>query len=77
LKSKPMWPSTFGVLPHRFCALRIDGMRKEITRITCRQVREAAAEIETATGLVVYAFATVAIVQVFLHTHNALRQPSL
>ena len=41
-------------------------MREEIKRITGRQVREAAAEIETATGTVVHAFTTGAMVQVFL-----------
>ena len=41
-------------------------MRQEIKRITGRQVREAAAEIETTTGTVVHAFTTGAMVQVFL-----------
>jgi uncharacterized protein YbcI len=41
-------------------------MRQEIQRITGRQVREAAAEIETATGTVVHAFTTGAMVQVYL-----------
>jgi uncharacterized protein YbcI len=41
-------------------------MREEIKRITGRQVREAAAEIETATGTVIHAFTTGAMVQVFL-----------
>lgn len=41
-------------------------MRKEIKRITGRQVQEAAAEVETATGTVVHAFTTGAMVQVFL-----------
>jgi uncharacterized protein YbcI len=41
-------------------------MREEIKRITGREVREAAAEIETATGTVVHAFSTGAMVQVFL-----------
>ena len=45
-----------------------DDMRQEIKRITGRQVREAAAEIETATGTVVHAFTTGAMVQVFLLT---------
>ena len=35
-------------------------------RITGRQIREATAEIEPATGAVVHAFATGTIVQVFL-----------
>src|SRR3954468_15911877 len=43
-----------------------DAMREEITRITGRRVREAAAEVETATGTVVHAFSTGAMVQVFL-----------
>ncbi|HUQ70073.1 MAG TPA: DUF2294 domain-containing protein [Planctomycetaceae bacterium] len=41
-------------------------MREEIMRLTGRRVREAAAEIETATGTVVHAFTTGAMVQVFL-----------
>jgi len=43
-------------------------MLKEIKRITGREVREASAEIETATGTVVHAFTTGAMVQVFLLT---------
>src|SRR5258705_5536269 len=43
-----------------------DEMRQEIKRITGRQVREAAAEVETATGTVVHAFTSGAMVQVFL-----------
>jgi uncharacterized protein YbcI len=45
-------------------------LRHEIKRITGRNVREAAAEIETATGTVVHAFTTGAMVQVFLLTPN-------
>jgi uncharacterized protein YbcI len=41
-------------------------MRREITRITGREVREAAIEVETATGTVVHAFTTGGMVQVFL-----------
>ncbi|QDU98947.1 DUF2294 domain-containing protein [Lignipirellula cremea] len=41
-------------------------MRQEIRRIAGREVREAMAEIETATGAVAYAFPTGAMVQVFL-----------
>jgi len=41
-------------------------MREEIMRLTGRRVREAAAEIETATGTVVHAFTTGSMVQVFL-----------
>jgi uncharacterized protein YbcI len=49
-----------------------DGMRQEIQRITGRQVREAAAEIETATGAVLHAFTTGAMVQVFLLTEEVV-----
>jgi uncharacterized protein YbcI len=41
-------------------------MREQIMQIAGRQVREAAAEVETATGAVVHAFTTGAMVQVFL-----------
>ena len=41
-------------------------LREEIKRITGRQVREAAAEIETTSGTVFHAFTTGAMVQVFL-----------
>ena len=41
-------------------------MREEIMRLTGRRVHESAAEIETATGTVVHAFTTGAMVQVFL-----------
>ena len=43
-----------------------ESMRQEIKRITGREVREATAEIETATGAVVHAFTTGAMVQMFL-----------
>src|SRR4029078_4474040 len=42
-----------------------DSLRKEIKRITGRDVREAAAQVEPATGTVVHAFTTGNIVQVF------------
>jgi len=44
----------------------MQAMRDEIKRITGRDVREAVAEIEPATGVVVHAFTTGAIVQVYL-----------
>ena len=47
-------------------ATSTEEMREEIKRITGREVREAVAEIETATGNVVLAFTTGAMVQVFL-----------
>lgn len=43
-----------------------DSFRQEIKRITGMQVREAAAEIEPASGAVVQAFTTGTVVQVFL-----------
>lgn len=43
-----------------------DSMRQEIKRITGRNVREAAAEVETATGTVVHAFTSGSMVQVYL-----------
>ena len=47
-----------------------DALRQEIKRITGVEVREAAAEVETATGAVVQAFATGTMVQVFLLAHS-------
>jgi len=47
-----------------------DELRQAIKRITGRDVREAAAEIETATGTVVHAFTTGAMVQVYLLSPN-------
>jgi uncharacterized protein YbcI len=44
----------------------VESLRKEITRITGREVREAAAEIDPATGSIVHAFTTGTMVQVFL-----------
>jgi uncharacterized protein YbcI len=43
-----------------------DSLRKEIKRITGREVREAVAEVEPASGTVVHAFTTGNVVQVFL-----------
>ena len=45
-----------------------ESMRQEIKRITGREVREATAEIETATGAVIHAFTTGVMVQMFLLT---------
>ena len=41
-------------------------LRQEISRITGRQVHQAVAEVEPATGAVVHAFTTGTMVQVFL-----------
>jgi uncharacterized protein YbcI len=43
-----------------------DSLRQEIKRITGVEVREAAAEVEPATGIVVKAFTNGAVVQVYL-----------
>ena len=43
-----------------------DSLRQEIKRITGREVREAIAEVEPASGTVVHAFTTGNVVQVFL-----------
>ena len=48
-----------------------DELRQEIKRITGREVRESAAEVEAATGTVVHAFTTGTMVQVFLLAHSA------
>ena len=52
-------------------ATATDDMRREIERITGRRVRESAAEIETASGAVVHAFSTGAMVQMYLLTPEA------
>ena len=44
----------------------VDSLQKEITRITRREVREAAAEFDPVTGSIVHAFTTGTMVQVFL-----------
>jgi uncharacterized protein YbcI len=44
----------------------LDGLREEIKRVTGAEVRDAAAEVEPATGIVVKAFTTGTVVQVFL-----------
>jgi uncharacterized protein YbcI len=44
----------------------VDSLRKEITRITGRDVREAAVEFDPANGCIVHAFTTGTMVQVFL-----------
>ena len=43
-----------------------DSLRQDIKRITGVEVREAAAEVEPATGAIVQAFTTGTVVQVFL-----------
>lgn len=48
-----------------------ESLRMEICRITGRQVREVAAEVEPTTGAVVHAFTTGTMVQVFLLADGA------
>jgi len=48
-----------------------DSLRREINRITGMTVREAAAEVEPASGTVVQAFTTGAVVEVFQLTGSA------
>jgi uncharacterized protein YbcI len=50
----------------RLFAASNDDMRREIKRLTGREVREEAVEIEITTGAVVHAFTTGAMVQVYL-----------
>lgn len=47
-----------------------DGLRQEIERITGVQVRQAVAEVETASGTVVHAFTSGTMVQIFLLAHE-------
>ena len=49
-----------------------DSLRQEIKRITGVAVREAAAEVDTATGTVVHAFTNGTTVQVFLLAHSVV-----
>jgi uncharacterized protein YbcI len=51
-----------------------ESLRQEIKRITGRQVREAAAEVEPTTGSIVHAFTTGTMVQVFLLTPDTPRK---
>jgi len=48
-----------------------ESLRQEIKRIIGRDVREATAEVETATGAIVHAFTTGAMVQMFLLSPEA------
>ena len=47
-------------------ASSVDELRREVKRITGVEVREAAADVDPVTGIVVKAFTTGAMVQVFL-----------
>lgn len=71
LASSPAGAAQVQEFHRQLFANSTDAMRREIERIAGRQVREATAEIETATGTVVHAFTTGAMVQVFLLTPGA------
>ena len=51
-----------------------ESLRQEINRITGRQVREAAVEVEPTSGAIVHAFTTGTTVQVFLLAPNTLEK---
>ena len=51
-----------------------NSLREEIKRITGRDVREAAAEVEPATGSVVHAFTSGNVVQVYLLAKSGLAE---
>jgi uncharacterized protein YbcI len=55
-------------------ATSFESLRQEIKRITGREVQEATAEVEPATGAIVQAFTTGTMVQVFL-LKSADREP--
>lgn len=48
-----------------------ESLRKEVQRITGRQIRESMAEAEPSTGAIVHAFTSGTMVQVFLFTPHA------
>ena len=63
-------------------AVSCDELRKEIQRLTGRKVREAAVVVEPATGAIVHAFTSGAVVQIFqlephgMATHVSAGVPS-
>jgi uncharacterized protein YbcI len=68
LSSTPAGAAQVQEFHRQLFASSSESMRQEIKRITGRDVREATAEIETATGAIVHAFTTGAMVQMFLLT---------
>lgn len=52
-------------------------LREKINRITGREVREAAVEVEPTTGAVVHAFTSGTMVQVFLLTKNTSQRAEI
>jgi uncharacterized protein YbcI len=66
LAKSPAGAAQMHELHQRLFANSSESFRQEIKRITGVEVREAAVEIESATGTVVTAFTTGTVVQVFL-----------
>ena len=66
LSEKPLGAAQVQEFHRQLFSTSSDSLKQEIQRITGREVREAAAEVETNTGSVVHAFATGTVVQVFL-----------
>ena len=70
MASKPEGAAQVQEFHRRLFGGSSEGLRDEIKRITGFDVREAAAEIETASGTVVHAFSSGTMVQVFLLAGN-------
>jgi uncharacterized protein YbcI len=68
MAAKPDGAARVQEFHRRLFASSAASLREEIRRITGVEAREAAAEIEAATGTVVHAFTSGTIVQVFLLT---------
>jgi uncharacterized protein YbcI len=66
LANSPAGAAQMQELHQRLFASSSESFRQEIKRITGVEVREAAVEVEPATGMVVKAFTTGTVVQVFL-----------
>ncbi len=66
LASQPQGAAQVQEFHRQLFASSADPLREAIQKITGVQVREAAAEVETATGTVVHAFTSGTMVQVFL-----------
>ena len=66
LASSPAGAAQMQEFHRQLFANSCGSLRQEVKRITGREVREAAAEVEPATGTVVHAFTTGTMVQVFL-----------
>ena len=66
LASQPQGAAQVQEFHRQLFATSADPLREAIQRITGVEVREAAAEVETATGTVVHAFTSGTMVQVFL-----------